>query len=277
MKGIFLYNDNQPNPSDSTLRPITIKLIAALLLITSGCASQLGSRSDELQELTLITVYPLDIGDPSGLTLDVSGEFLWTVSDDPGDHIYKISFEGEILDVLTAYEGDDMEGITMNPNDGTLWVAEEKLRQIVQLTTEGEVLQVVDVPVERNNLNDGLEGIAWNPANDHVFILNEKNPRLFIELDSQFNVHRSVSLVPEYPYTMGDLAGMYFLHEEQEFWIVSDDSRKIVVTDKDLNPLRGYELPADKFEGIAVDTANERLYLVNDREEALYVYELPVW
>lgn len=247
------------------------------MFITPGCASQLGTAAEELQELTLIAVYPLDIGDPSGLTIDMSGEFLWTVSDDPGDHIYKISFEGEILDVLTAYEGDDMEGITMNPNDGTLWVAEEKLRQIVQLTVEGEVLQVVDVPVEQNNLNDGLEGIAWNPANDHVFILNEKNPRLFIELDSQFNVHRTVSPIFDYPYNMQDLAGLFYLHEEREFWIVSDDSEKIVVTDKELNPLRGYKLSGDKFEGIAVDTNRERLYLVNDREEALYVFELPPW
>jgi len=259
------------------LRRIAFILTAVLLFITSGCASQLGTATEELQELTLMAVYPLEIEDPSGLTLDVSGEFLWTVSDDPGDHIYKISFEGEILDVLTAYEGDDMEGITMNPNDGTLWVAEEKLRQIVQLTVEGEVLQVVNVPVEQNNRNDGLEGIAWNPANDHVFILNEKNPRLFIELDSQFNVHRTVSLIFDQPYHMRDVAGLYYQHEEEEFWIVSDDSEKIVVTDKELNPLRGYNLPADKFEGIAVDTNRERLYLVNDREEALYVFELPVW
>lgn len=251
-----------------------ILLLLAVLLSVS-CESTLPPPIDELQELNLIASYPLDISDPSGLTMDVSGEFLWTVSDDPGDHIYKISFTGEILDVLTTYEGDDMEGITMNPNDNTLWVAEEKLRQIIQLTTEGEALQVVDVPVDITNLNDGLEGIAWNPANDHVFILNEKNPRRFIELDSEFNLLSSQPVRFDPPYDLDDLAGLFYLQEEKEFWIVSDDSEKIVVTDIDLNPLRGYKLDADKFEGIAVDKEAGRLYLVNDHKEELYVFEIP--
>jgi uncharacterized protein YjiK len=255
--------------------------IAKLFLLIAGlvflaCESTLPDLEEEsLEDLELIASYPLQISDPSGLTLDISGDFLWTVSDDPGDHIYQLSFTGEILGVLTGYEGDDMEGITMNPNDGTLWVAEEKLRQIVQLTTEGEVLQVVDVPVESNNLNDGLEGIAWNPENDHVFILNEKHPRKFIELNNDFEIVRYEAIEFDTPYEMTDLSGLFYLQENEEFWIVSDESEKIVVTDPDLNPLRGYSLPYDKFEGIAVDYANGRLYLVNDRRERLYVYKLP--
>jgi len=232
-------------------------------------------EEDTLKELELIESFQIEISDPSGLTLDISGDFLWIVSDDPGDHIYKLSFSGQILGVLSGYEGDDMEGITMNPNDGTLWIAEEKLRQIVQLTTDGEVLQVVDVPVENNNLNDGLEGIAWNPENDHVFILNEKHPRKFIELDNNFEVVRYEAIDFDSPFEMADLSGMYFLQEAEEFWIVSDESEKIVVTDKNLNPLRGYQLPYDKFEGIAGDPVNDRLYLVNDRRDGFYVFKFP--
>jgi len=251
-------------------------LLLFLLILFSACESAIPDLDkDRLIELELIESYPLEISDPSGLTIDISGDFLWTISDDPGDHIYNLSFTGEILGVLTGYEGDDMEGITMNPNDGTLWVAEEKLRQIVQLTTDGEVVQVVDVPVESNNPNDGLEGIAWNPENDHVFILNEKNPRKFIELDSNFEVVRSVPIDFESPFEMLDLAGLYYVPETSELWMVSDDSEKIVVTDTELNPLRAYALPYDKFEGIAVDMANNRLYLVNDRKNSFYVYQLP--
>ncbi len=230
---------------------------------------------DEPTELVLIADYQLQINDPSGLTIDMSGDFLWTVSDDPGQHVYAISFTGQILDVLTNYAGDDLEGITMNPNDGTLWVAEERLRQIIQLTTEGIELQRINVPVESNNPNDGLEGIAWNPLNNHVYVLNEKNPRKFIEFDTEFNVVRSVEVNLEAPYFMGDLAGLFFVHQTGELWFVSDDSKKIVVTDLDINPLRTYPLPLDKFEGIAVDIENERLYLVNDRINRLFVYELP--
>jgi len=260
---------------DFFLQTIRLSFLFALTLFLA-CESTLPDLEEEsLEELELIESYPLEISDPSGLTLDISGDFLWTVSDDPGGHIYKLSFTGEILGVLAGYEGDDLEGITMNPNDSTLWVAEEKLRQIIQLTTEGEVLQVVDVPVESNNLNDGLEGIAWNPENDHVFILNEKNPRKFIELNNDFEIVRYEAIDFGAPYDMADLAGLFYLQENDEFWIVSDESEKIVVTDSNLNPLRAYQLPYDKFEGIAVDLANNRLYLVNDQKNEFFVFQLP--
>lgn len=228
-----------------------------------------------LVQLKPIAVYPIEVSDPSGLTLDISGEYLWTVSDDSGDFIYRISFEGEILEIITGYSADDMEGITMNSNDGTLWIVEERLRHIVQLTIDGEVLQTVNVPVDSTNLNDGLEGIAWNPQNDHVFILNEKNPRRFIELNAEFDLVRSVSINFDPPHDMSDLSGLFYIHEDEEFWFVSDQSKKIVVSDINLNPIRGYQLDRKKFEGIAVDRLNNRLYLVNDEEEKLYTFELP--
>ncbi|CAN5467958.1 hypothetical protein BH23BAC3_BH23BAC3_30600 [soil metagenome] len=36
-----------------------------------------------------------------------------------------------------------------------------------------------------------------------------------------------------------------------------------------------YTLPNDKFEGIAVDMADNRLYLVNDRKNSFFVVQLP--
>ncbi|TVR27467.1 MAG: hypothetical protein EA390_13820 [Balneolaceae bacterium] len=102
--------------------PTTLLFIIALFL-TVNCETTAIPPAEELMELELISRYPLNIRDPSGLTLDISGKFLWTVSDDPRGHIYKIGFTGEILEVLTDYEGDDLEGITINPNDSTLWVA----------------------------------------------------------------------------------------------------------------------------------------------------------
>ncbi|REL24276.1 hypothetical protein DYD21_18885 [Rhodohalobacter sp. SW132] len=254
----------------------------ALLFITfcifsSGCSSDIMQdlADARLVDLEPIAIHSLEISDPSGLTLDVSGDFLWTVSDDSGDFIYRINFEGEMLEIITGYRGDDMEGITMNPNDGTLWIVEERLRQIVQLTTDGEVLQSVDVPVDSTNLNDGLEGIAWNPQNDHVYILNEKNPRRFIELNAEFELVRSVTIDFDPPHDMSDLSGLFYLHDDEEFWFVSDESKKIVVTNIHLNPIRGYRLDREKFEGIAVDRSNHRLYLVNDEEDKLYTFELP--
>lgn len=242
----------------------------------AGCNDTIPPENDvePTRELTLLASYMMAVNDPSGLVMDKSGEFLWTVSDDPGAHIYKISFTGTVLGVLTSYQGDDMEGITMNPNDGTLWIVEERLRKVIQLTTEGQVLQEFNVDVPVQNENDGLEGITWNPNNDHVYVVNEKNPRRFFEFDTthNFELIREVDIHFSGEFFMGDLSGLYYDPERDEIWFLSDESKKIVVTDTHLTPRRMYPLPLEKFEGIAADLENNRVYLVNDETNRLYVF-----
>ena len=245
-----------------------ILLLATLFLIGCNSDSENGGSSELL---TLISVHPLNINDPSGLTLDMSGDFLWTVSDASGGLVYKITFQGDIIGSL-SYRGDDMEGITMNPNDETLWVAEERLRQIVQIDGMGNVLQRQNVEVLVVNENDGLEGVAIDPVTEHFYIVNEKAPREFIELNKEFEVVRRVPIRFRSNFSLDDLSGIYYVSENREFWIVSDESMRIVVTDFELNPLRSYELGRRKFEGIAVDRSVGRVYLVNDEENKLYVY-----
>lgn len=249
------------------IKLITLVLTALLLL---GCSSD-SENGGSSELLTLISVHPLNINDPSGLTLDMSGDFLWTVSDQAGGFVYKITFQGDIIGSL-SYHGEDMEGITMNPNDGTLWVAEERLRQIVQLDLEGNVLQRQDVEVLVVNENDGLEGLAIDPVTEHFYIVNEKSPREFIELNKEFEVVRRVPIEFRSNFRLDDLSGIFYVSENREFWIVSDESMRIVVTDFELNPLRSYELGRRKFEGIAVDIRVGRVYLVNDEENRLYVF-----
>ena len=247
-------------------------VITWVILPASGCSTDSGSGAIR-GELQQISVHDVDFNDPSGLTLDVSGEFLWCVSSERGGHIYRLSFEGESLAVL-PYEGDDMEGITMNPNDKTIWIAEERLRQVIQLDTLGNILQIVDVPVEKINENDGLEGISVNPENNHLFVLNEKNPRAFIELNAQMDQVRYEEIDFDPPFVMTDLSGLFYDHSNREFWMVSDESKKIVITDFELNPKKYFLLDREKFEGIAIDFSSNRLYLVNDEENKLFVYEI---
>ncbi len=254
---------------------ILLSFFSISLLLLTACNDDIdGNGNGPAPELTLIESFPLAINDPSGLVMDKSGDFLWTVSDDPGGHIHKISLTGTVLGVLSAYAGDDMEGITMNPNDGTLWIVEERLRKVIQLTTEGEVLQEFEVFVPNQNINDGLEGITWNPHNDHVYVVNEKNPRRFFEFDTtnDFDLIREVDINFSGEFFMGDLSGLYYDPIGDEIWFLSDDSKKLVVTDQKLTPLRTYPLFIDKFEGIAGDLANNRIYLVNDRLNRLYVF-----
>lgn len=242
------------------------------LWFLNGCTSGSGPGKIEI-EPELVSVHDLDINDPSGLAMDASGEFLWTVSDASEGQTYKIGLSGEILDTL-PYEGDDMEGITMNSADHTLWIAEEKLRQAVQLDTLGVVKRIVEMPGNSVNDNDGPEGIAVNPENGHLYVLNEKNPVAFIELNVQNGTEtvRNIAIDFEVPFNLSDLSGLTFDEANNVFWILSDESSRIVITDHNLNHLHFIELEQQKFEGIAVDTNQKRFYLVNDEEDKLYVY-----
>lgn len=250
--------------------PGIMTLMAIIFLLFAGCSLDT-EDPPPAGTLTFVSSHPLGIEDPSGLTLDASGTFLWTVSDMQNGLVYKITFEGDIIGSL-KYRGDDMEGITMNPNDHTLWIVEERKRQLVQLDTLGNILQVVDIPVLIVNENDGPEGVAIDPVTEHLFILNEKSPREFIEMDDQFEVVRRIIVQFTSEFRLDDLSGLFYVSDNREFWIVSDESMRIVVTDFELNPIRSYNLGRQKFEGIAVDPRIGRVYLVNDEENRLYVY-----
>lgn len=242
-----------------------------LLFLISGCSTD-SEDPVESGELKFVSSHELGITDPSGLAMDVSNNFLWTVSDSEGGRVYKITFQGEIIDSL-IYRGNDMEGIAMNPVDKTLWVIEEKLMKIIQLDTLGRVLSENDVPFENVNVNDGLEGISINPDNGHFYLLNEKLPRVFLELNSEMQIIREVPINFSSSNRLEDLSGLFYDHAKREFWIVSDESMRIVVTDFDLNPIRSYDLSSITFEGITVNTAIRRVYLINDDENRLYVYD----
>lgn len=249
-----------------------VSAIWFILCLLSGCSTD-PEEPAEQGDLTLISFHELSVKDPSGLALDASGNFLWTVSDVEDGRIYRITFEGEIIDFLENYRGNDLEGITMNPNDMTLWVVEEKLMQVLQLDLIGRVLNVVNIPPKNSIENDGLEGISMNPDNEHLYLLHQKNPRLFIELDKNLQIVREIDMNFSAPYTMLDLSGLFYDHDNREFWIVSDESMRIVVTDTDLNPIRSYDLGRRKFEGIAVNNKMRRIYLVNDETDQLFIYE----
>ena len=260
------------NPASNFTNRFKALSVWMILFLFSACTTD-PEEPVEPGELRFVSSHELDIEDPSGLTLDVSGNFLWTVSDSEGGRIYRITFEGEIINHLEHYRGNDLEGITMNPNDMTLWVVEERLMQVMQLNLDGRVLMYKYIEHRNTNINEGLEGISINPDNEHIYLLHTKNPTSFIELDKYMQIVREVIINFRAPYTMLDLSGLFYDHKEEELWFVSDESMRIVVTDTNLEPIRSYQLGQRKFEGIAVNSEKRTIYLVNDESNMLYIYD----
>lgn len=212
--------------------------------------------------------YSLDIPEPSGLTLSVDGNYLWTVSDQT-KLVYKISLDGKTIRHL-SFEGDDLEGVVQSPLDSTLWVVEEQRREIVQLDTLGNELRRIKINVEKRESNSGLEGIAFDNRQSSFYVLNEKNPALFIQLNAQFAISETHTID-----FAEDYAGLTYDAAEDVFWLISDQSAVILKIDSAGQVLLRMPLGITKMEGIAVDRRRNRIYTVNDAEGKLYWYELP--
>tara|TARA_B100000959_G_C14971427_1_gene619878 strand:- start:76 stop:1071 length:996 start_codon:yes stop_codon:yes gene_type:complete len=217
----------------------------------------------------LIPIYSfsLDLLSPSGLTFSSDLRSLWTLSDKPGGLIYHVSLKGAIISSL-SYNGSDMEGITRNNSDNTFWVVEESSGELVNLDSSGSEIERVYVSGSYEG-DGGLEGIALNETNGHIYLLKEKDPGILIELDHEFNMLQFNSL-----FFAQDFSGIWYDQTYNQLWIVSDQEKTVFKCDTTGAVLKSYSIQNEKMEGIAADIENKRVYLVNDVNDKLYIYEL---
>lgn len=215
--------------------------------------------------LKLIASYALSLSEPSDLALDGSGMSLWTVTDRPG-RVHQLRLDGTLIRTL-KFVGEDLEGIAYDASDRTLWVAEENLRQVVHLDLEGKVLSRHPLGLTGKK-NSGIEGLCLD-AKGRMFVLNEKDPGLFLELDAKRSIatRRTLTFARDY-------SAITYDRDRDGFWIVSDQSQELYRCDRAAGVRQEFPLPFPKPEGIAVDAATKRAYLVSDSENRLYVFQL---
>ncbi len=245
-------------------------------------------EKNRLARLKLRDSFSLDIEDPSGLDVDHTGNYLWTVSDMRGGSIFKITKTGQIVEELKV-AGNDMEGISHHPHTLLLYVAEERLRTIVQYDTLGNRIRSDSVAVDIRHRNRGLEGITINPANNHVFVVNKMIPRALIELDlSREAGDQQIRFThvhfggPEDTKGTSDddsrglsLAGLFFDSEEDVLWVVSDRARAVFMMDFTGRPLAAFDAAQEDLEAIALIKEENKIYLVSDTYHTLFVFDYP--
>lgn len=232
---------------------------------TLGLARSRPLPPPEAAGLRLIETFPLGVAEPSDLAIDESGTVLWTVGGSP-DRVYQLDLRGKIVKTL-SYVGSDLEGIAYDRSDRTLWVAEENRREIIHLDLDGGVLSrhQLDLSGEKNS---GIEGLCLDDKG-HMFALNEKRPGLLLELDAGHSIsaRRDVRFAKDY-------SGIAFDPKSGDFWIVSDQSQELYLWSRQTGVALRHPLPFPKAEGVAVNDAGDRIYIVSDSENKLYVYEL---
>jgi uncharacterized protein YjiK len=227
----------------------------------------LSCKKDSLEVeniLTLDKTYDLEIPEMSGLAFQ-SG-ILYTVSDNT-NKIYSLTVLGKKLSAF-SFVGQDLEGIAINQNKD-IYIVEERKREIKHLNSLGVLLRTIQVNVEQFDENSGLEGICINSQNNHIFVVNESSPTLLIELDENGNQLKAIKLN-----FSKDLSDICIDVENQELWILSDESKSINVCDLSGNLKKQYFTTINKMEGLAIDFNTQSLYIVSDSYNKLYKFVL---
>lgn len=237
--------------------------LAALLAASFGsCKSSTGSSGpNPTNSLVLLSTHALAVSEPSGLTIDDTGTILWTCGN---KNVVKLGLDGTVLETL-SYDGQDLESVEYDPSDQTLWVAEERRREVVHLDLQGNVLSTIAVDISGDE-NSGLEGFCLDVAGDK-FALNEKKPALFLELRSQLAI-TPIDFA-------ADVSGIAHDPRKGCFWILSDQDQTLYSWRKADGVLAEYRLGVDKPEGVAYDPQSNLLYIVSDSQNTLYVYQAP--
>ena len=227
------------------------------------CDQNLDEKKEKTLSFSIAEQIP--VTEPSGLDLTFDEKGFWIVSDQ-NSKVYLIDSWGREVKSFKV-EGESLEGITVI-DDSTLAIVLERTREIVILDTSGLELKRKKINL-KGELNSGLEGITYDPTEKKFYILNEKKPTLLVTLDENLNELKRDTLN-----FAKDVSGIYFDSSKKILWILSDESQKIVQTDVRGKAIQEFKIKVTQPEGITLNKAGTKLYLVSDKTGTLYVFNL---
>lgn len=215
------------------------------------------------QVLQLVTSYALSVTEPSGLAYSKFSHTLYMISDNRSE-IFKIDTTGRVLTAIPV-AAQDIEGIAVASRDDTLYLVEETASQITAVLANGAKLWSQTVLV-RTDPKHALEGITLD-ARGHLFVINEKAPAMLLEFSGRAELWRKAL-----NYTT-DVSDICYDESSDCFWIVSDESQKVLKLSRTGALLGEWSTPVVQGEGLAL--INNRLYIVSDAEAKLYIFTKP--
>ncbi len=244
-------------------------LLSALIIIPIflGCSRENPetiTNPPSIQKIYPLNEYLLDISEPSAVAYNSINNSLMVVSDGHPE-IFEISFAGIRLNTITS-SGSDMEGITLSRNCDTIYVVEEKKKLVTAFNLNGIKLASFSVNVA-SGYNSALEGITINKTINNLYVINEKDPRMILGYNNLTEIWRKTI---DYA---SDISDIYYEDSTNSFWLISDESQKIMKLSSSGELLKEWEIPFTKGEGITI--VGDKVYIVNDLDGKLYVFQKP--
>jgi len=203
-------------------------------------------------------VFAKEIGEPSGMAFLPDKECLVVVGDE--GQIAEVSLEGEVRFLRNL--GDDLEGVTFDPDHNVLFVIDEKTEEI--LVVDPEEYKVLDsLPLRRiseeaglpKDRNDSFEGVAYESTEKgHSGILwlgHQRRPALLVRLEiegSPIRVKTAGALEVDLP----EISGLCLDPRSGEMWILCDIEDACSRISNEGEILEKIEVEGQDQEGLAI-------------------------
>lgn len=202
--------------------------------------------------------------EPSGLVYHPGRRTLFAVGDQ-GD-VGEISLLGELLQKV--HIGGDLEGITVDPSTGFLYVVREGHEIIFELSPDKLKLQrrfTIDRtfrgdPNFLRRGGDGIEGLAFvadseHPEGGRLYAVNQYDPPLLIELGvplrSSKEKFAKAVILSAHEIDIAPLSGLVWYEKTKTFLVVSALSRKVRLVTRGGEILGTVKIPGFLPEGFA--------------------------
>ena len=244
-----------------------LKIFQISFLLLSAFSVISCSKNDEnsTKTLTYSISEEIPVPEPSGLDLSYDEKAFWIVSDQ-NSKVYLIDSWGKEIKSFKV-KGEDLEGITV-VNDSLLAVVLERTNEVVIVDTSGNEIKRAALEIGKE-FNSGLEGITFDRIHKKYFLLNEKKPKLLITLNENLEEISCDTLD-----FAKDFSGIFFDDTDTTLWILSDESQRIFNTDLSGKPIEEFKIKVTQPEGISFNKERTKLFIVSDKMEILYVFDL---
>lgn len=259
--------------------------IAIIILLACGCACNLErprkiaapEKKDTKQterkpgakksmpEMGAWQVFNVDVEELSGLCMNRDSTAFWAVGDE--GTLCKVSFDGKVTGAMPL--DMDMEGITIDPASGDLFMAIEGDQMVCRVSapdyTRVDTLFYVNEAVQQNFENNGLEGIAFY-KDSLLFVGSQEDALLWTYRFDGTAVSR-ISLMDETS-LIEEIAGLYYDAPKKWLWVTDSDACKLFIfSAENFDLLASYDVPfIENAESICVDRARKCVWVGSDED-----------
>lgn len=228
--------------------------------------------------------------EPSGICFHPSRKTLFVVSDE--GEIAEMNTDGS--PVFRQKIPGDLEGVTVNPQSGFLYIISEGIDVILEYDPEKrEVIREFTISREYqgnsnflqrqdDNFDNGIESISFVPDDNHpeggtFYIGNQWDPscifEAFVPLKSESSKISHARIMRVLPLKLDDPAAMYYDPEKGCLNVVSDADNILVEITLEGQIINEYAFLGDNQEGLTRDDEGY-LYITQDSGGILKVKDL---